>query len=404
MRRNQSGQTIQAMMRANVAPTSSTARSTTDTRIVAMANAIVTAASHTGQAIVVTCGNHGIIPGMIVTISGVGGNTAANGTFRVTATTLTTITLGNTTDGTNVVGNAPYTSGGIVTIYPVAVMVSKDGGAPAFGSGTLSHIGRDFKNAALSTDAKALRAITGNFTATASVVGVTQVTAANGGVSGSTLGLWSYTPTASETNAASVTFTFTSAVESAIAVSQTYEPTAGPIVLQTTIASVTNNSVFRLTAGSSANDTYNGALICVYDSSNENQVAYGTISDYDGTIKEITLASAPLTASFNFATSDYVTIIYDPSLKPVTNGRNLVVDSTGKVDLSATGLDSIAITDPAGVADTFPEMLVQLWRRFFKKTTKTSTEIKTFADDGSTVRTTQTVSDSGGTQTQGAAS
>lgn len=78
--------------------------------------------------------------------------------------------------------------------------------------------------------------------------------------------------------------------------------------------------------------------------------------------------------------------------------------TSGKVDLSATGLDAIPVANPSGVADTFPKMVVQTWRRFFKKATKTSTEIKTYADDGTTVVTTQAVSDSAGTQTQGVAS
>jgi hypothetical protein len=71
--------------------------------------------------------------------------------------------------------------------------------------------------------------------------------------------------------------------------------------------------------------------------------------------------------------------------------------------LAATGLDAITATAPAGVADTFPKMLVQLWWRFFKKATKTDTLIKTYAADGATVVTTQTVGDDGATETQGAA-
>jgi hypothetical protein len=47
--------------------------------------------------------------------------------------------------------------------------------------------------------------------------------------------------------------------------------------------------------------------------------------------------------------------------------------------------------------------LVQLWRRFFKKATKTSTEIVTYADNGTTVISTQAISDDGTTETQGAA-
>ncbi len=74
------------------------------------------------------------------------------------------------------------------------------------------------------------------------------------------------------------------------------------------------------------------------------------------------------------------------------------------VALVSTGLDAIATTAPSGVASTFPGMVVQLWRRMFKKSTLTSTQLKTYADDGTTVVTTQTVSDDTVTQTQGAAS
>jgi hypothetical protein len=71
--------------------------------------------------------------------------------------------------------------------------------------------------------------------------------------------------------------------------------------------------------------------------------------------------------------------------------------------LASDALDDIAITAPSAPATTFPGMVIQLWRRFFKKVTLTSTQLKTYADDGTTVATTQTVSNDGSTQTQGAA-
>jgi hypothetical protein len=69
------------------------------------------------------------------------------------------------------------------------------------------------------------------------------------------------------------------------------------------------------------------------------------------------------------------------------------------VALAATGLDSISTTAPAGVASNFREMLVQVWRRHFKRSTLTSTELKTYADDDVSVLTTQVVSDDGTVQT-----
>lgn len=81
-----------------------------------------------------------------------------------------------------------------------------------------------------------------------------------------------------------------------------------------------------------------------------------------------------------------------------------VSDKTG-FKLAADGLDSIDASQPAGVAANWAEMVVLLYRRFFKKVTHdTNTgEIKTFADDGTTPLTTQSATESGGVETQGAA-
>ena len=58
-----------------------------------------------------------------------------------------------------------------------------------------------------------------------------------------------------------------------------------------------------------------------------------------------------------------------------------------------------------GVPVGILEKLDQLWRRFFRKVIKTTTEIVTIADDGATPLTTQEISDDGaGNEVQGAAS
>jgi len=77
-------------------------------------------------------------------------------------------------------------------------------------------------------------------------------------------------------------------------------------------------------------------------------------------------------------------------------------DKTGYA-LASTGLDAIAVTAPTGVATTFPGMVVQLFRRFFGKTTMTAFELKTYDATGAVVVTTQPVADNGVTQTQGEA-
>lgn len=72
--------------------------------------------------------------------------------------------------------------------------------------------------------------------------------------------------------------------------------------------------------------------------------------------------------------------------------------------LASDGLDSISTTAPSGVASNFREMLVQVWRRFFKRTVRTSTQIKTYADNGTSVLTTQTYTSTANDDDVGAAS
>jgi hypothetical protein len=78
------------------------------------------------------------------------------------------------------------------------------------------------------------------------------------------------------------------------------------------------------------------------------------------------------------------------------------IDKTG-YKLAADGLDAIATSPPNGPATTFREMVVQTWRRFFRKATKNATTIQTYADDEQTVLTTQAIGDSDGNETQGSA-
>jgi hypothetical protein len=89
---------------------------------------------------------------------------------------------------------------------------------------------------------------------------------------------------------------------------------------------------------------------------------------------------------------------FDPAADPV-----LLTDKTG-FTLAATGLDAISITPPAGVAATFPQMLVQTWRRFFKLVARNQDNILTYGDDGTTILTSQAISDDGvGNEVQGEA-
>ena len=72
--------------------------------------------------------------------------------------------------------------------------------------------------------------------------------------------------------------------------------------------------------------------------------------------------------------------------------------------LQPTGLDAIPLVAPSATPTTFSQALVMLYRRFFKKTAKSPTQIVTYADDGATAITTQAITDDGaGNQTLGTA-
>ncbi len=67
--------------------------------------------------IVITSANHGLNTGDIIDISGVGGNTNANGTFLIVVLTPNTFELYDPATGTPIAGNAAYTNGGTWTLF-----------------------------------------------------------------------------------------------------------------------------------------------------------------------------------------------------------------------------------------------------------------------------------------------
>lgn len=110
------------------------------------------------------------------------------------------------------------------------------------------------------------------------------------------------------------------------------------------------------------------------------------------------LAAASFAAASLNGKGDWLTPSGYTPPPPVT------VDGSGRVTLAPAGLDAVSAAAPAGVAGNFREMLVQLWRRFFKHVRKDGSTVKTYADDNVTVVTTQNYTSSGGTDDLGAAS
>ena len=83
---------------------------------------------------------------------------------------------------------------------------------------------------------------------------------------------------------------------------------ANPTVLQqTTIATLASQTSFTLTAGSADDDAYNDKTVIVTDQTTAEQKAVGTISDYTGATKTVTLDADP--AIFTMATGDLVSVV-----------------------------------------------------------------------------------------------
>lgn len=111
----------QELVLVTAAPTGTTitvARGQAGTLAMAHAGPTTITGATNAAPIVITAAGHGRINGQTVTVTGVGGNTAANQNWQASAVTTNTMALWNST------GNAAYTSGGTVggaVLYPVQV-------------------------------------------------------------------------------------------------------------------------------------------------------------------------------------------------------------------------------------------------------------------------------------------
>jgi hypothetical protein len=88
----------------------------------------ITAATNAGPIVITTATPHGFVSGDLVHVSGVGGNTAANGTWTVGAVTSTTLQLLDSQ------GNATYTAAtGTVVEANFAIQIMSPDGTRARG-------------------------------------------------------------------------------------------------------------------------------------------------------------------------------------------------------------------------------------------------------------------------------
>ena len=143
------------------------------------------------------------------------------------------------------------------------------------------------------------------------------------------------------------------------------------------------------------------------------------VKDLDGTggafkIKVKIGSQESLEIDFTVTAGDTRAVLWTPVFPVLANTEVIIYvlspnAADGDVDVTAYlyDTDTLGVTPNLDIlttlATTVRGIMIQTWRRFFKKTTLTATQLKTYEDDDTTVVTTQTVSDDQTTETQGAA-
>ena len=114
----------------------------------------------------------------------------------------------------------------------------------------------------------------------------------------------------------------------------TVAPTS-TLMQSTTIATLTSQTVFTLTAGSADNNAYKDALIVITDSATATQKARGEISAYTGGTLTVTLYEAP---AFTIAAGDTVEIFAEPNYR-LRQVQTQVVAAVA-ASVAASGIES----------------------------------------------------------------
>jgi hypothetical protein len=103
----------------------------------------------------------------------------------------------------------------------------------------------------------------------------------------------------------------------------------------TTIASLSSQTSFTLTAGPAEDDALNGREVILHDIASAIQFSSGIVLDYTGSTKTVTLAAAP---TFTIAAGDNVSVMGRAPLQPATAGSTLTVTS-GRANADVTHLN-----------------------------------------------------------------
>lgn len=127
--------------------------------------------------------------------------------------------------------------------------------------------------------------------------------------------------------------------------------TESDLMVSTTIAAISSQTVFTLTDGSPDNDAYNDQLVVITDADTSTQKSRGIVSDYVAFTKTITLRGAP---GFTIAAGDAVAIIAigsDVSSTQLAGAVSSAIATAG-VPVTVTGVPSfLRVGDARTVAN-----------------------------------------------------
>lgn len=100
-------------------------------------------------------------------------------------------------------------------------------------------------------------------------------------------------------------------------------------IIDTTIATLSSQTSFTLTAGPAEDDALNDSWAIIHDIASAVQIAKVQILDYTGSTRTVTLAAG---ATFTVAAGDNISIMGPMPMQPATTARRPVVDSNGLID------------------------------------------------------------------------
>jgi hypothetical protein len=123
-------------------------------------------------------------------------------------------------------------------------------------------------------------------------------------------------------------------------------------LVDTTIATLSTQTSFTLTAGSADNDAYNGMAFIFTDVTTSTQKGLAFCSDYVGSTRTVTLEAAPI---FTIATTDLVTIVPaggSTSLPPAVNVTQWL--GTAAATPTVAGVPEVDVTHWLGTAAATP--------------------------------------------------